>query len=148
MPTGSLIQSNVPRNIKFLPLETYFLNLLWRNSYPSVDWDQRTLQKSHSKWEGKQQMTSSHSAVLAMHHPHHWAPPCVPEVLGKSILKHTIQLIWKGHWAMQAGLSSCLVPTKLSGFQIFSYPQGIFLLCVKITTNPTVFTHNTKNIRD
>lgn len=49
MPAASFIQSNVPRSIKFLHLQTHFLNLLWRNSYPSVDWDQRTLQKSHSK---------------------------------------------------------------------------------------------------
>lgn len=49
MPAGSFVQSNVPRGIKFLPLQTYFFNLLWRSSYPSVDWDQMTFQKSHSK---------------------------------------------------------------------------------------------------
>lgn len=53
MPTGSFIQGNVPGGIKFLPLQTYFLNLLWRNSYPSVDWI-----PSPTRWHSKSHITS------------------------------------------------------------------------------------------
>lgn len=73
-PVGSFLQSNWRRSIKFLHPWTDFLNFLQRNSYPSVDCDQRTLQKSYSKSAGKWGATSNRPAVLIT--GHHNATTC------------------------------------------------------------------------